>query len=157
MGVLRLCLALAVIIAHSGPIFGWTFTRLTGGLLAVQMSYVISGFYMALVLHRRYTGPGCYRRFVTNRLLRLYPSYAVVAVFTLVVCGAVSWLTGSAIRPLDDWVAWGDALAPQSLLAFIDTNVLLLGSGRDDVCGGRSPFGWALARDRERASDRSAS
>jgi peptidoglycan/LPS O-acetylase OafA/YrhL len=39
MRVLRLCLALAVIIAHSGPIFGWTFTRLTGGLLAVQMFY----------------------------------------------------------------------------------------------------------------------
>jgi len=127
MGILRLCLALAVVITHSAPIFGWAFTRLTGGQLAVQMFYVISGFYMALVLHRRYTGPGSYRRFVTNRFLRLYPSYAVVALLTLLVCGAVSWGSGVAIRPLDDWLASGGSLAPQSLLAVIAANALLVG------------------------------
>ena len=127
MGLLRLFLALAVVIAHSEPIFGWGFTRLTGGRLAVQMFYVISGFYMALVLHRRYTGPGHYRRFLSNRFLRLYPSYAVVAIFTLVVCGGASWLRGSAIRPLDYWATWGGALAPESWLALGAANLLLLG------------------------------
>jgi peptidoglycan/LPS O-acetylase OafA/YrhL len=127
MGILRLCLALAVVITHSEAIFGWTFTRLTGGMLAVQMFYVISGFYMALVLNRRYTGPGSYRRFVANRFLRLYPSYAAVALFTLLACGAVTWWSGSPIRPLDDWTASGAALSAQSLVAVIAANALLVG------------------------------
>ena len=142
MGFLRLCLALAVVIEHSEPILGWGFARLTGGRLAVQMFYVISGFYMALVLHRRYTGPGHYRRFITNRFLRLYPSYAVVALFTLVACGAASWLLGSEVRPFGEWAEWGGALASESLLALVGANLTLLGQDAimflaiDPVSGG---------------------
>ncbi len=51
MGILRLVLALAVVMGHSGLLFGWT---LFESVAAVQCFYVISGFYMALVLDGAY-------------------------------------------------------------------------------------------------------
>lgn len=71
MGVLRLLLAITVVIAHSTSIFGLTFV---GGEVAVQTFYVISGFYMAMVLTEKYYNKS-YKLFITNRLLRLYPIY----------------------------------------------------------------------------------
>ena len=47
MGVTRLLLATAVIMAHSGGIFGF---KPLGAVPAVQSFYMISGFYMALML-----------------------------------------------------------------------------------------------------------
>jgi peptidoglycan/LPS O-acetylase OafA/YrhL len=75
MGGLRFILAVAVVIAHSGPIFGYYFV---GGVVAVQAFYIISGFYMSLVLNEKYIGKDGYKLFITNRLLRLYPIYWVV-------------------------------------------------------------------------------
>ena len=88
MGVTRLLLATAVIMAHSGGIFGF---KPLGAVAAVQSFYMISGFYMALILTEKYRGPGSYRLFLTNRLLRLYPMYWVVAIASLAV-----WLIASA-------------------------------------------------------------
>ena len=52
MGTIRLLLALAVlIIMHSDPPHG---LHMIGGAAAVQGFYVISGFYMALVLNEKY-------------------------------------------------------------------------------------------------------
>ena len=48
MGLLRLILAISVVIWHSSPIFG---ISLVGGQAAVQAFYIISGFYMALILN----------------------------------------------------------------------------------------------------------
>src|SRR5690606_33812821 len=47
------------------------------GPFAVQMFFVISGFYMALVLNEKYTERSPYR-FYLARLLRLWPAYIVV-------------------------------------------------------------------------------
>jgi peptidoglycan/LPS O-acetylase OafA/YrhL len=76
MGFLRFILAVTVVIAHSGPIFGYYFV---GGVVAVQAFYIISGFYMSLILNEKYTGKNSYKLFITNRLLRLYPIYWVIA------------------------------------------------------------------------------
>ena len=81
MGLLRLLLAIAVIIAHSGPLAG---IQSVGGDVAVEAFFIISGFYMALVLNGKY-GKGSYGLFLSNRLLRLYPVYWVVVGLTLVV------------------------------------------------------------------------
>lgn len=51
MGIIRLLLAAAVVLGHSSPIFGQT---LGGGVLAVNCFFVISGFYMAMVLQKKY-------------------------------------------------------------------------------------------------------
>lgn len=82
MGLLRFLLAVSVVLAHSTPIFGFS---LVGGVVAVQSFYMISGFYMALVLNTRYL-PGTYKLFITQRFLRLYPIYWVVLFLTVAFC-----------------------------------------------------------------------
>lgn len=73
MGFIRFILALSVVYAHAYPIFGY---RLLDGYLAVISFFVISGFYMTLVLNRKYIGKNSsYRLFITNRFLRIYPIY----------------------------------------------------------------------------------
>ncbi len=76
MGVIRLLLAISVVLAHANS------KQLVGGSLAVQAFFVISGFYMALVLNQTYASV---RVFYLNRFLRLYPAYFVIAVITAVV------------------------------------------------------------------------
>ena len=59
--------------------------RLMGGVVAVQAFYIISGFYMALILNTKYVGAGAYRVFIGNRFLRIYPVYWVVLILTVVL------------------------------------------------------------------------
>ncbi len=83
MGLLRLILALAVIASHCGPFFGKTY--LVGGSLAVQCFFIISGFYMSLILNEKYTGENySYRLFISNRFLRIYPLYWFVLLLSIV-------------------------------------------------------------------------
>ena len=105
MGLLRVLLAAAVVFVHAGPMRGFP---TIGGNLAVQAFYIISGFYMALILNEKYivsskTGAGqlsagqVYRLFLTNRLLRLLPIYYA----TLALIGVVAlvmWLTLGEVR-----------------------------------------------------------
>jgi peptidoglycan/LPS O-acetylase OafA/YrhL len=79
MGILRLLLALAVVSVHTQD---WDYPV---GILAVQGFYIISGFYMTLILNEKYVGAnGSYKLFMTNRLLRLYPVYWVVLSFMMI-------------------------------------------------------------------------
>lgn len=81
MGVIRVALALAVVVGHAGSLFGYVFFD---SAAAVQCFYVISGFYMALVLDRTYaTGSHHVRRFYISRYFRLAPTYWVVMLATL--------------------------------------------------------------------------
>ncbi|WP_333849716.1 acyltransferase family protein [Leclercia sp.] len=71
MGWIRLFLAASVVVAHNG-------IRVPGveGHLAVLAFFVISGFYMGLVLNERYVGNTL--GFYVARFLRLWPSYIIV-------------------------------------------------------------------------------
>ena len=81
MGLIRTLLAISVVLAHSSPIFG---IKLVGGQVAVQAFYMISGFYMTLVLNEKYVGANkAYKLFITNRLLRLWPVYWTVLVVSI--------------------------------------------------------------------------
>jgi peptidoglycan/LPS O-acetylase OafA/YrhL len=81
MGKIRLLLALSVLAAHGGII--WKF-HLVGGQIAVQSFFIISGFYMSLILNEKYIGANnSYKLFITNRFLRLYPIYGMVLLSTL--------------------------------------------------------------------------
>jgi len=73
--VLRLLLAFCVVISHSQPIFGYLGM---GGGNAVPAFFIISGFYMHLVLATKYQGTKNVWLFYSNRFLRLFPSYWVV-------------------------------------------------------------------------------
>lgn len=80
MGVLRLLLAYAVFAEHAPPPYPWM--HLWGGTTAVQIFYVTSGFYMQLILAKRYAGRTF--AFYTNRALRIYPTYWTVVLLTFV-------------------------------------------------------------------------
>ena len=83
MGSLRLFLALCVAFSHFGMPLGFPTSD-----IAVQSFFVISGFYMALVLNEKY-GPGSYWLFISNRLLRLWPTYLVILIPSFVI--ASNW------------------------------------------------------------------
>ncbi|CAG0958044.1 hypothetical protein METP3_00652 [Methanosarcinales archaeon] len=83
MGILRLMLALSVVIQHSHLIFGYI---ILNSNIAVHSFYIISGFYMALILNEKYIGQNnSYKLFISNRILRLYPVYFVVLIFTIIL------------------------------------------------------------------------
>ena len=50
MGLIRFLLAIAVIIVHSTPILG----NNLGADIAVLSFFIISGFYMAMILNEKY-------------------------------------------------------------------------------------------------------
>ncbi len=82
MGILRFLLALSVAWTHAGLPHGLS------GDLCVTIFFVISGFYMALVLseNRAYNRPST---FYKQRLLRLLPGYWVLLALSLLVAALV--------------------------------------------------------------------
>ena len=102
MGFLRLLLAAAVVAEHSTPIFG---ISLTGGHLAVRLFFIISGFYMALILSTKYTTAHQHRYwlFISNRFCRIYPCYYAVFFLSLIFYAAASFYLH---HPADRLVLW---------------------------------------------------
>ena len=106
MGTLRLLLALSVAYGHlAKPL---SFPTID---VAVQSFFVVSGFYMALVLNEKY-GPGSYWLFISNRLLRLWPAYFVVLILSLAF--ADNWQPIFALN-------WSD------IAFFVSSQILIVG------------------------------
>ena len=78
MGSIRLFLACAVLISHATPLE----ISLLPGHVAVQVFFIISGFYMSFILSEKYKTDAML--FYTNRLFRLFPSYLLVLVLSFV-------------------------------------------------------------------------
>jgi len=76
MGSIRTLLAIAVVFAHS---YGFVFV---GGMLAVQLFYIISGFLISYILVEAQTYQST-KAFYKNRFLRLFPIYWFVSLATL--------------------------------------------------------------------------
>jgi peptidoglycan/LPS O-acetylase OafA/YrhL len=114
-GALRLFLALSVAAGHlqAAPF------RLLNASVAVLCFFIISGFYMAMVLTEKYDR--C-RPFYVARLVRFYPAYiAMIAVFVLWLA-FLTWKTGNQVafvtRGPDRW--WERAI-------IIELNLTVLG------------------------------
>jgi peptidoglycan/LPS O-acetylase OafA/YrhL len=127
MGTIRTLLALAVALYHSYGIFN-SRESMTGGTVSVQAFYIISGFYMALILNEKYRkGPGSYKLFITNRFLRIYPLYW--AMLFIVVAGC---LVGTIFfdQPfyLWYWTSQWSGLHWSTIVIFIFANLFLFGS-----------------------------
>jgi peptidoglycan/LPS O-acetylase OafA/YrhL len=77
MGLIRLALALSVVVFHfaQGPI------KLLHAGTAVLLFFVMSGFYMALVLNEKYADDT--RAFYKARLLRIFPVYWVCVLLSM--------------------------------------------------------------------------
>jgi peptidoglycan/LPS O-acetylase OafA/YrhL len=121
MGLLRVILALAVVAAHVGPLFGLRFFG--GGVMAVETFYMLSGFYMALVLATRYRGRT--RDVYFNRFLRLFPVYWLLAA-AFFVYSALYWLAIG--HPLGALAAWQSSPHPLHWLWATIANVGIVGS-----------------------------
>ncbi|HET6226837.1 MAG TPA: acyltransferase [Bacteroidia bacterium] len=124
MGLIRLLLAFSVVIAHSTPIFG---NRLIGGETSVRAFFIISGFYMALVLNEKYTQANSYKLFITNRLLRLYPLYWVMLLLTICLGFAASHFSNHHPILLRPYFNYHGSISVGSWIYLILTNIALVG------------------------------
>ncbi|MCB9955176.1 MAG: acyltransferase [Caulobacterales bacterium] len=114
MGILRLLLALCVVVHHT-PKAGIIFTN---GGVAVQAFYIISGFFISMVLTGKYQS---LKTFYVNRALRLYPIYLVtlaLAAAQLLISGSNYYLHRSDLAHVTD---------PLSAAALILSNLTLIG------------------------------
>ena len=122
MGTLRLILATAVLLVHAGGFFRFNITG--GGQIPVELFYIISGFYMTLVLNEKYVGPGSVQPFYANRVLRLLPAYWVMAVIALMIYLYIYIATGGGfVATLAE--ALGKAEAWQAAWFFVSNAVLI--------------------------------
>jgi len=83
MGFLRTYLALLVVLAHLPSFDSQLTTPFMGGAIpAVKFFFLLSGFYMSLVLEKKYFRN--YVEFYKSRFLRLYPLYWTTCLFCLI-------------------------------------------------------------------------
>ncbi|HCK23430.1 MAG TPA: acyltransferase [Bacteroides graminisolvens] len=124
MEILRVLLAISVVLAHSTPILGCS---LVGGPVAVQVFYIISGFYMSLILNEKYINQNnSYRLFLSNRFLRLFPVYLVVLLLVLLTSVAVLCLYGDTHKnPLHAYFEYSGSLSPGSFIFLVFTNIFI--------------------------------
>src|SRR5260221_2529749 len=123
MGAIRFTLALSVAVWHlPGAPF-----KLLNAAVAVLAFFIISGFYMAMVLTEKYSTA---KPFYAGRFLRLYPAYVAVATFM------VLWfiLTNS---PTAFTTRLPVPLGEQAVLAFLNVAVV----GQDLYEFSRNAFG----------------
>ena len=82
MGFIRLLLAISVIAYHYYP-----YSKIFSGFgteLAVNAFFIISGFYMTLIISEKYSlKQNAYKMFLTNRFLRIYPIYWIILILTI--------------------------------------------------------------------------
>ena len=139
MGLLRLILACAVVIAHSAPIPG---LPLLGGGLAVKVFFIVSGFYMALILSEKYQHrPNGRWLFYSNRFLRIYPLYWLVLATDLAL-GALmpAWSTNAGASALHAEVLHVSGLG--AFLALVFTELALMGGEVFSLLGWVPGQGW---------------
>jgi peptidoglycan/LPS O-acetylase OafA/YrhL len=120
MGFLRFFLACIVVLCHTSPVFGYQALRSD---LAVQIFFIISGFYMTLVLKEKYPA-GKTADFYFNRAIKIYPIYWTIFI-PLIIWGIMVNKLG---YPGTVW--FYQYAAPLSLSAwiyFIFSNVFIVG------------------------------
>ncbi len=114
MGILRLLLALSVVAGHAGGrIFG---VKLFGLSESVCVFFIISGFYMGLVLNEKYTPKVGNQPFYLARLFRIFPVYFIGVGITV----ACTMLPGVAGPPFAE-------MSPKVFAFFALSNALILG------------------------------
>jgi len=143
VGLLRLILALSVVIAH---VPGLTVPVMTGGAVSVQCFYIISGFFIAMILNEKYVGPSDKYLFYSNRFLRIFPLY-----WTFLVLAFVVGIAAYAVAHKGALAIWYDnwsRLSPIDVSFLTFTNLLLFGQDQIALLGlGRSGLEWTTQFD----------
>jgi peptidoglycan/LPS O-acetylase OafA/YrhL len=126
MGLLRLLLALSVLISHAGLLFNYNIVNST---IAVLSFFIISGFYMALILDKKYAKKTFL--FISNRFLRIFPVYwltlFIIFFFTLL---KLVFHIGSDDNAIIHYIKWAPRTSPLifdlNLLNYIVRNITLI-------------------------------
>jgi peptidoglycan/LPS O-acetylase OafA/YrhL len=126
MGLFRLALALSVLLGHSGG-HGFLGLGFLDRQIAVQCFFIISGFYMALILNEKYVGPGRYGIFLQQRFLRLFPTYLILLTIILLIDGSISLARGKPYLSMEPWFTHAPVMTPGSLALLVYANVGVLG------------------------------
>lgn len=121
VGFIRLILALSVLVTHTHSIFGFT---LGNPVIAVRAFFIISGFYMALVLKEKYKS---YRLFITNRFLKIYPIYWVVILLSLFLGLFLIWWKGMSGDLLEYYLLYFKDLSLVSKLWLFVSQIVIFG------------------------------
>jgi peptidoglycan/LPS O-acetylase OafA/YrhL len=123
MGVLRLLLALSVMTGHMGKaVLGFHQLRPD---VAVQCFYIISGFYMALILTEKYNRPHDYGVFLKQRFLRIYPTYLIIVALIMVVEAVM--LPDSPLNCWKSWNQYGPHFPLVTTILLGVTNLIIIG------------------------------
>ena len=150
MGMLRVLLAMAVVLTHTGGIAGY---NMVGGRVAVETFFVLSGFLIQMMLATRYAGPGKVTAFWRNRALRILPGYYLALAFALGLYaviphnpGSFYVVAGAALQRLSftDWLVClmtQVLVVGQEILMFCHVGLNGLAFGPD----GNDPLPWSLA------------
>ncbi len=87
MGIFRILLAVAVILAHAGAL-NWL--GMIDGATAVEAFFAISGFYITMILREKYVNmANPYWLFISNRFLKIFPLYWLVLLLTITCASLV--------------------------------------------------------------------
>lgn len=122
IGLVRLALALTVVITHTSSIFGFT---LGNPVIAVRAFFIISGFYMSLVLNEKYKSK---TTFWYNRFLKIFPIYWSVLVFTIISCIFAFILRGNWGELTETVKHFGEISLLNKILLII-SHITILGRG----------------------------
>lgn len=119
MGILRLLLALSVVLSHSGGIYGY---NIVGGMVAVETFFMISGFYIGMILNEKYAD---YNSFLKSRAFRIFPSYFFILSLSVIFFS----LTYSPENKnlLAAWIESSDELSTFTSISLILSNIFILG------------------------------
>ena len=121
MGALRLTLAIAVVLAH---VEGSKY-MMTGGATSVQSFYIISGFFMAMILDVKYNHPDQTGLFYSNRLLRIFPLYWLFLVISLVFHGFAQFATHHSI--FNNWSQYLSRMRWEDIIFLASSNLFIIG------------------------------
>jgi peptidoglycan/LPS O-acetylase OafA/YrhL len=135
VGLLRTLLALCVVLSHlHGALQHGPF--LIDGSLAVEAFFLISGFYMAMILDGKYKDR---RAFYSNRALRLLPTYWAALLATVVLYNVL----GSGVHWFDPFAAFWTH--PPSVLALVVVAVPVAFGVGLDIALFLAPHGHSVA------------
>lgn len=125
MGMLRYFLAIVVVIGHS-PLTVFAKPLNGDGGLAVQSFYVISGFYMALIIDKYRLQSLQFsnlKNFYISRCLRIYPIYWICFLITWGLASAQ--LVSNPSLPMDIW----QSLNLTDKIFYIFQSIFIFGQG----------------------------
>ena len=121
MGLIRLLLAISVITVHASPILGLNFIQ---GQMAVEIFFMISGFYMALILTDKYNRKSDYKLFISNRFLKIYPTYWLI-LLTSLLFQLIYWFLNQNSPNI--FALFKYNLNPLTFITFIVSNLIIFG------------------------------